>query len=103
MLRILMQPGTPYFDTRVLSATKGYGYGLWDYEYILPPGLEWNHKKRSEIDPKEDIFPDEIDETPELEEGEISERQRQRNYSVEYWSVNTGAGGAAKRRAPAAS
>ena len=61
MMRIVLQPGTPYLDTMVLSRSGGWGFGLGDYEYILPPGLSWE-----EIDNSPQIqrlFPPEIDET----------------------------------------
>lgn len=61
ILRIVLKPGTPYLDTTVLSRSGGWGFGLADREYILPPGLTWQYIEASHNLAR--LFPREIDES----------------------------------------
>ena len=98
MLRIKLNPGTPYLDTMVLSNSGGWGFALADKELILPPGLTWDYDARIQS-----LFPPEIDESTLLkddEEIEMDEYEGEnpfddpavtvdtRNYHVEYYEVS---------------
>ena len=101
MLRIVLQPGTPYLDTMIFSNSGGWGFGLSDYELILPPGLGWRRLEGN--DTMVSLFPPEIDESVmykdgfELKryEGEYADPRDDpevsvdtRNFNVKYYEVS---------------